>query len=69
MHMTGNTPAMTILQNMRHIAPLVIYEDAPVSYMASGQANKFYQGEGENTNDECEDPNSIVYFIVRTLQQ
>ena len=52
---------------MRHIAPLVIYEDAPVSYMASGGANRFYQGEGENTNDECEDPNSIIYFIVRTL--
>ena len=34
----GNTSAKTILLNMRHIAPLVIYEHAPISYMASGTA-------------------------------
>lgn len=61
------TPAKTILYAMRHIPPHVIYEDAPISYMAEGQANKFYEGEGENLNDETEDPTSINYFIVRSM--
>ena len=35
---TGNNPARAILTAMRHIPPLVIYEDSPISYMAEGQA-------------------------------
>lgn len=52
---------------MRHIPPLVVYEDAPISYLAEGRANKFYEGEGENTNGDCDDPSVVNYFIVRAL--
>lgn len=62
-------PAKTILMAMRHIPPLVIYEDAPISYMAEGQANKFYEGEGETGSADVEDPTSVNYFIVRTSQK
>lgn len=65
----GNTPAQTILRNMRHIPPLVIYIDAPVSYMAEGMAYKFFQGEGEATNGMCDDPSVVNYFIVQTSQK
>ena len=61
-------PARDILNAMRHIPPLVIYQDAPISYMAEGLANKFYEGEGENTNDQCDDPSVIIYYIVRALE-
>jgi hypothetical protein len=65
---TGNNPARTILSAMRHIPPMVIYEDSPISYMAEGQAQKFYQGEGDATNGEVEDVSVINYMIVRSLQ-
>lgn len=32
----GNNPAQTILLNIRRIPPLVLYIDAPISYMTSG---------------------------------
>lgn len=54
---------------MRHIPPLVIYEDSPISYMAEGQALKFYQGEGDATNGKVDDSSVINYMIVRTLQE
>ena len=65
---TGNNPARAILTAMRHIPPLVIYEDSPISYMAEGQALKFYQGEGDATNGKVDDSSVINYMIVRTLQ-
>jgi len=34
--------------------------------MASGQANKFYEGEGINTTD-CEDPSVLVYCVINPL--
>lgn len=31
-----------ILDSVRHIAPHVVFQDAPISYMFLGQAGKFY---------------------------
>jgi hypothetical protein len=62
----GHNPARSILSSMRKIAPMIIHEDAPISYMAEGQALKFYSGEGEL--DEAEDPSTASYYIVRVLQ-
>lgn len=42
---------------------MIIHENAPISYMAEGQAQKFYAGEGEL--DEAEDPGTAYYYIVR----
>lgn len=63
-----SNPAREILTSMRHIPPHVIYQEAPISYMAEGQANKFFEGEGENTNDQCEDPSVIIYYIVQVVE-
>lgn len=53
---------------MRHISPHVIFEDAPISYMAEGQAQTFYQGEGEDTTGKTNDPSVIIYYIVRPTE-
>lgn len=61
-------PAREILSSMRHISPHVIFEDAPISYMAEGQAQTFYQGEGEDTTGKTNDPSVIIYYIVRPTE-
>jgi hypothetical protein len=63
-----NVVRFVILQ-IRHIAPPVLYSNSPLSYIASGAAESFYQGEGEATNDGCDDPSVIVYWIVETTLQ
>jgi hypothetical protein len=35
--------------------------------MTEGQANKFYEGEGESHNDAAEDPSVLVYCAVRPI--
>ena len=57
-----------ILDSVRHIAPHVVFQDAPVSYMFAGQAGKFYQGEGEDTTADNDDPSVLVYYIVKPHQ-
>ena len=37
--------------------------------MSEGQANKFYEGEGESHNDATEDPSVIVYFAVKPIYE
>ena len=54
-----------ILDSVRHIAPHVVFQNAPISYMFLGQAGKFYQGEGENTNALNDDPSVLMYYIVK----
>jgi len=66
-HFGEMNPAKYILLSMRHIPPLVVYLDSPLSYMSEGQANKFYEGEGENTNGKCEDPSVIAYCVIQPL--
>lgn len=55
---------------MRHLAPIVVYEEAPISYLVNGLAKNFYAGEEESfdTMANQEDPLSINYFVVRTCQ-
>lgn len=60
-------PGKWILLALRHIAPPVIYDGAPLTYMSEGQANKFYEGEGESNNDAAEDPSVIVYCAVQPI--
>jgi len=67
MRRAGSSSARPIILAMRHIPPLVIYEDAPISYMVEGQASRFYIGEGEFPNSEDPEPISVHYFIVRAL--
>ena len=58
-------PARYILSMcLRHIPPQVVYLDSPLSYMAEGQADKFYQGEGENTSAAVEDPSVLAYCVI-----
>jgi hypothetical protein len=40
-------PVKFIIMSMRHIAPPVLYSTSPLTYLSSGKANQFYQGEGE----------------------
>jgi len=44
-------PGKWIILALRHLAPPTVYDIAPLTYMTEGQANKFYEGEGENLND------------------
>ena len=60
-------PGKWIILALRHIAPPTIYEDAPLTYMSEGQANKFYEGEGESNNDAAEDPSVIVYCALKPI--
>lgn len=60
-------PGKWIILALRHIAPPTVYEDAPLTYMSEGQANKFYEGEGESNNDAAEDPSVIVYCAVKPI--
>ena len=57
-------PARFALLQMKALAPPVVYIDAPLSYMAEGQASKFYEGEGTSMSDHCDDPNVIVYCVI-----
>ena len=63
-----NVVRFVILQ-IRHIAPPVLYSNSPLSYIASGAAESFYQGEGEATSGGCDDPSVIVYWIIQTQLQ
>lgn len=60
-------PGKWIILALRHIAPPTVFEASPLTYMSEGQANKFYEGEGENLNDATEDPSVIVYCAVRQI--
>lgn len=60
--------AREILDSVRHIPPHVVFYDAPISYMFLGQAGKFYQGEGENTNAANDDPSRLMYYVVKPYQ-
>lgn len=60
-------PGKWIILALRHIAPPTVYEAAPLTYMSEGQANKFYEGEGESQNDAAEDPSVIVYCAVKPI--
>ena len=64
-----NPSARSVLSSMRHIQPNVIFENAPLSYMLSGQAQNFYQGEGQNTDFHERDPSSINYFVVKAVEK
>jgi len=44
-----------------------MYYQAPVSYMAEGQANKYFHDEKKQSADF--DPSQVSYFIVRTCQE
>ena len=55
-----------IVEQVRHIAPPVLYSNSPLSYIQSGAAESFYQGEGEATSGACDDPSVIVYWIIQT---
>jgi hypothetical protein len=57
-----------ILDSVRHIAPHVVFQDAPISYMFLGQAGKFYQGEGEDTNAKNDDPSVLMYYVVKAYE-
>jgi hypothetical protein len=63
-----NVVRFVILQ-IRHIAPPVLFSNSPLSYIVPGAAEQFYQGEGESTNDGCEDPSVIVFWIIETTLQ
>jgi hypothetical protein len=52
---------------MRHIAPPVLFSSAPLTYLASGAANNFYAGEGDNTNDGTDDPSLIIYWVIESV--
>ena len=58
-------PGKWVLLALRHIAPPVVYDAAPLTYMSEGQANKFYEGEGET--DRAEDPSVLVYCAVQPM--
>lgn len=60
-------PVRYIIISMRHVSPPVLYEDAPLSYLSSGAANSFYQGEGENLNASVDDPGVLVYYVIRPI--
>jgi len=36
--------------------------------MFLGQAGKFYQGEGEDTNASNDDPSVLMYYIVKAYE-
>ena len=53
---------------LRHIAPPVVYEDSPLSFMVEGGACAFYTGEGEEYDDTlCDDPSVLTYYVIRPL--
>lgn len=60
-------PVKFIIMSMRHIAPPVLYSTSPLTYLATGAANLFYEGEGESRNDGCEDPSVIIYWIIESV--
>lgn len=60
-------PVKFIIMSMRHIAPPVLYSSAPLTYISSGAANQFYEGEGEARNDDCDDPSVIIYWIIESV--
>jgi hypothetical protein len=63
--------AKTILDNIRHIAPIVVYEDSPLSYVETGMGVAFHKGENEcigNNGHTNDDSLSINYFIIRVGQ-
>lgn len=62
-------PGKWIILALRHIAPPTVYDMAPLTYMSEGQANKFYEGEGESNNDAAEDPSVIVYCAVQPIYE
>ena len=49
---------------MRHLAPPVVYLDAPLTYLAEGQANKFFTGMSGVNSAQNEDPSVINYFVI-----
>ena len=57
-----------ILDSVRHISPHVVFQDAPINYMFLGQAGKFYQGEGEDTKADNEDPSVLMYYVVKAYE-
>jgi hypothetical protein len=61
-------PVKFIIMSMRHIAPPVLYSTSPLTYLASGAANLFYEGEGESRNDGCDDPSVIIYWIIESIR-
>ena len=60
-------PVKFIIMSMRHIAPPVLYSTSPLTYLATGAANLFYEGEGESRNDGREDPSVIIYWIIESV--
>jgi len=66
-HNLDRRPGKWIILALRHIAPPVVYDRAPLTYMSEGQANKFYEGEGESNSAAAEDPSVLVYFAVKPV--
>lgn len=56
--------AKWLILSMRHLAPPVVYLDAPLTYLAEGQANKFFTGMSGVNSAEFEDPSVINYFVI-----
>lgn len=42
--MRSNRPCKCIILSMRHIAPPILYYEAPMSFMTENSAKKFYDG-------------------------
>ena len=61
----GEITVQEVVGSVQHIAPHVIFQGAPISYLSEGLGEDFYANYGEKL-DEGEESATLMYYIVRT---
>lgn len=63
-NISGVNTVRFLIMSIRHVAPPVLYSNAPLTYLAPGTAGSFYEGEQDMM--KAEDPSLIIYWILES---